>query len=129
MQQPRASEGRLRPRASRLRAEVPSWLMSALLHLVLLLVLGLTFRLAPRPGVTAERRAEVGMPPKRQDGDRDESQTGADAGGGSGGGRGCEGRGGCPRGAADAPVPSGGRAKPPCSASPPRAGSSPTSSI
>lgn len=83
MQQPRASEGRLRPRASRLRAEVPSWLMSALLHLVLLLVLGLTFRLAPRPGVTAERTAEVGIALKRQDGDREDYQTEADAGGGS----------------------------------------------
>jgi hypothetical protein len=46
-------------------------LLSLLLHAGLILILGLTFRLAPRPGISAERTAEVGITLKHQEGDRE----------------------------------------------------------
>jgi len=63
------------------RPELPSWLMSLVLHLVILLVLGMTLRLEPRQGATAERTAEVGIALKHQEGDREYYQTGAEKGG------------------------------------------------
>ena len=50
------------------RPTLPSWVISLLLHMVLLAVLGVTFRLAPPRGAAAERTAEVGIVLKRQDG-------------------------------------------------------------
>jgi hypothetical protein len=70
-----------RPTAGGLRPELPSWLMSLILHLVIFLLLGLTLRIAPRPGTATERTAEVGIALKFQEGDREYYQTGADAGG------------------------------------------------
>ncbi len=60
------AEGRLFP----WRLEVPSWLVSAVLHMIVLIVLGLTFRLAPRPASSGERTAEVGIVLKAEDGER-----------------------------------------------------------
>lgn len=47
---------------------VQSWLLSAVFHLIVFLVLGLTLRLAPRQGAMAERTADVGIVLKHQDG-------------------------------------------------------------
>ena len=70
-----------RPTAGELRPELPSWLMSLILHLLIFLLLGLTLRMAPRQGTATERTAEVGIALKFQEGDREYYQTGADAGG------------------------------------------------
>ncbi|MFH1266381.1 MAG: hypothetical protein ABIK89_11700 [Planctomycetota bacterium] len=85
MHEPRASDGgvRSRPAAGPLRPELPSWLLSLVLHAVVLLALGLTLRLTPQRGVTAERTAEVGIALKHQEGDRETYQTEPDAGGGN----------------------------------------------
>jgi hypothetical protein len=53
------------------RVTLPSWAISALLHLVLILVLGLVLRLAPSSGAAADRTAEVGIVLRHQ---RDESR-------------------------------------------------------
>ena len=70
-----------RPAGGRLRPELPSWLMSLILHLVIFLVLGLTLRAAPRHGTATERTAEVGIALKFQEGGHEYYQTEADAGG------------------------------------------------
>jgi len=53
------------------RTTLPSWLISLVLHLALVLALGLTLRLAPPRGTASERTAEVGIVLKQQDGDRE----------------------------------------------------------
>jgi hypothetical protein len=60
---------------------VPSWLISAVLHFVVLLLVGLGVRLSPRHGISAERTAEVGIALKRQDGSREYYQSDPDGGG------------------------------------------------
>ena len=50
------------------RPDVPSWLLSLVLHVVVLVILGLTLHVAPRQGAMAERTAEVGIVLKHQDG-------------------------------------------------------------
>ncbi len=65
------------------RRELPSWLMSLVLHIVILLVLGLTLRLPARQGTATERIAEVGIALEQQDGGREYYQTGPDGGGSS----------------------------------------------
>ena len=62
------------------RPAVPSWLISMALHLTLLVILGLTLRLAPAQGVAPERTAEVGIMLRRTDGG-EEYYEGPDAGG------------------------------------------------
>jgi len=54
---------------SQSRATLPSWMISLLLHLLLVLLLGVTLRLAPPQGVAAQRTAEVGIVLKHQDGE------------------------------------------------------------
>lgn len=85
MHEPHATEGGVqsRPAAGPLRPELPSWLLSLVLHAVVLLVLGLTLRVTPQRGVPAERTAEVGIALKRQEGDREYYQTESEAGGGN----------------------------------------------
>jgi len=62
------------------RLAVPSWLLSMVFHLVLLIALALLFRLPAPRGAQGERTAEVGIALKRQEGDREffvsESDTG-----------------------------------------------------
>ena len=72
---------RPRPAAGPPRFELPSWLMSVVLHVAILLALGLTLRLAPPRGVTGERTAEVGIALKHQEGDHEYYETESDAGG------------------------------------------------
>src|SRR4030042_2301193 len=69
----------------RTRTALPSWLISMLLHVVLVLLLGLTLRLAPPRGAAAERTAEVGIVLKHQDGGQEFYQGEEDAGGGEAG--------------------------------------------
>jgi len=57
------------------RTAAPSWLASLVLHMLLLIILGLTLRMAPRQGASAERTAEVGIALKRQDGDREHFES------------------------------------------------------
>ena len=64
------------------RATLPSWLISLLLHAVLLVALGLTLRLAPPQGAMAERTAEVGIVLKHTDGETEYFQHENEAGGG-----------------------------------------------
>lgn len=59
---------------------LPSWLISGVLHALILLAVGLTLRLAPRRGVTAERTAEVGIALKHEEGGREYYQSEGDAG-------------------------------------------------
>ena len=47
---------------------LPSWLLSAALHVLILIVVAWMFKLAPRQGASAERTAEVGIALKHQDG-------------------------------------------------------------
>ncbi len=61
---------------------LPSWLISVLLHAVLIVVLGLTLRLTPVGGAADERTAEVGIVLKHQDGDEQYYQGEDDTGGG-----------------------------------------------
>ncbi len=83
MPEPKAidSDAAERPTAGGLRPEVPSWLMSLILHLLIFLMLGLTLRLGPRQGTATERTAEVGIALKFQEGGDEYYQTEADAGG------------------------------------------------
>ena len=74
---------RPRPAWGRLWPELPSWLISAVLHALLFLALALTLRLAPRQGLSVERTAEVGIALKHQEGDRQYYESGPDAGGGA----------------------------------------------
>lgn len=62
------------------RATVPSWLLSLVFHLLLLLVLGLVIRVAPR-GLPTERTADVGIVLKHGDGDQAVYEAADDAGG------------------------------------------------
>ncbi|NQU24316.1 MAG: hypothetical protein HQ567_23790 [Candidatus Nealsonbacteria bacterium] len=56
--------------ASSRRATLPSWLLSLLFHLAVMVILGLTLRIAPRQGTANERTADVGIVLKhQQDGD------------------------------------------------------------
>lgn len=55
----------------RQRATLPSWLISLVLHLSLMILLGVTLKFAPPRGAAAERTAEVGIVLKHQDGDVD----------------------------------------------------------
>lgn len=84
MPQPKAidPDAAERPVAGGLRPELPSWLLSLVLHLVIFLVLGLTLRAAPRHGTSTERTAEVGIALKSEEGGHEYYQTEADAGGG-----------------------------------------------
>ncbi|NLX95470.1 MAG: VWA domain-containing protein [Rhodopirellula sp.] len=50
------------------RPRAPSWLLSLLLHVAILVVLGLTLQVAPRQGAMAERTADVGIVLKHQGG-------------------------------------------------------------
>lgn len=61
------------------RPGVPSWLLSLVLHVVVLVLLGLTLHVAPRQGAMAERTADVGIVLKRQDGDREYFEGEAEA--------------------------------------------------
>ncbi len=63
------------------RAALPSWLLSLVFHLGLMLLLGLTLRLSPPRGAAAERTAEVGIVLKHSDGDTEFFETADDAGG------------------------------------------------
>jgi len=63
------------------RRELPSWLMSLVLHIVILLVLGLTLRLPARLGTATERIADVGIALEQRDGGHEYYQTGPDGGG------------------------------------------------
>ena len=47
---------------------LPSWLLSAALHVLILIVVAWMFKLAPRQGASAERSAEVGIALKHEDG-------------------------------------------------------------
>ncbi len=64
------------------RATLPSWLISLLLHAVLIVALGLTLRLTPPQGAMAERIAEVGIVLKHTDGETEYFQHEGEAGGG-----------------------------------------------
>jgi len=68
-------------RTTQSRTTLPSWLMSLLLHLLLLLALGLTLRLAPPRGVAAQRTAEVGIVLKHHDGAESFYESDDDIGG------------------------------------------------
>jgi len=62
---------------------LPSWVLSAVLHALILVLAAWMFRLAPRQGASAERTAEVGIALKRQDGTFEyydtDSPTGAES--------------------------------------------------
>lgn len=64
-----------RPAARPWRVGLPSWLVSLALHAAILLLLGLTFRLAPTPSGATERTADVGIALKRQEGDSEYYET------------------------------------------------------
>lgn len=83
MRQPAANDRKVqrRPTAAPARFELPSWLMSVVLHVAILLALGLTLRLVPRRGGTSERTAEVGIALKHQEGAHEYYETESDAGG------------------------------------------------
>ena len=72
-----------RPAEPSERTTLPSWLISMLLHLGLMLILGLTLRLTPPRGAAAERTAEVGIVLKHQEGDQPYYESEEDAGGGT----------------------------------------------
>jgi hypothetical protein len=62
------------------RAVLPSWLLSLVFHLGVMVLLGVTLRLSPRPGAAAERIAEVGIIEKHTEGDTEFFVDGAAAG-------------------------------------------------
>jgi len=66
---------------SQRRAMLPSWLISMVLHLVVVLVLGLTLQLSPPQGVSATRTADVGIVLKHQDSDEPYYENAEEAGG------------------------------------------------
>lgn len=65
------------------RTTLPSWLISMVLHVVLVLVLGWSFALTPPEGAAEDRTAQVGIVLKLRDGDtelyQDQQQAGATA--------------------------------------------------
>ena len=62
------------------RTTLPSWLISTVLHVVLIVILGMTLRLAPPRGAASERTAQVGIVLKHTDGEVEyfESEDDAD---------------------------------------------------
>ena len=50
-------------------SDLPPWLMSVVLHAIILLMIGLSFRPTPQRGVATERTADVGIALKSQEGD------------------------------------------------------------
>jgi Ca-activated chloride channel family protein len=62
------------------RPEVPSWLISMILHAAILVALTLTLPLATRTGAAPERIADVGIVLKHQDGEGEYYETQGDAG-------------------------------------------------
>ncbi len=64
----------------RRRPDVPSWLVSAVFHAVIFIVLALTVRAAPRAGAAPERIADVGIVLKHQDGEREYYENPGDVG-------------------------------------------------
>jgi len=62
------------------RAVLPSWLLSLVFHLGVMVMLGLTLRLGPHPGAAAERTAEVGIVLKHTEGDTEFFESGEDSG-------------------------------------------------
>ncbi|HYW78695.1 MAG TPA: hypothetical protein VE890_03925, partial [Thermoguttaceae bacterium] len=66
---------------SQRRATLPSWLISTVLHLLLVLVLGLTLQLSPPQGVSSDRTAEVGIVLKHQDADESYYESAEETGG------------------------------------------------
>ncbi len=64
------------------RPAVPSWLLSAVFHMVLLLLVAATLRVAPRQGAAPEQTAEVGIVLKQSEGDETFYHSADDAGGG-----------------------------------------------
>ncbi len=59
---------------------LPSWLLSLVLHMLILLALGMTLRLPPRRGTSSERLADVGIALKHQDGSHEYFEPGSDGG-------------------------------------------------
>ena len=57
------------------RRTIPSWLISALLHALLLLLLAFIIREVPRQGATAERTADVGIVLKHSDAETEYYET------------------------------------------------------
>jgi len=62
-------------------AVLPSWLLSLLFHLGVMILLGATLRLSPDRGAAAERTAEVGIVLKHAEGDIEYFESGEQAGG------------------------------------------------
>ena len=62
----------------RRRTTLPSWLISAMMHAVLMLVLGLPLWSTPRRGVVAVRTADVGIVLKHQHRDDQYYESGND---------------------------------------------------
>jgi len=62
------------------RAVLPSWLLSLVFHLGVMVLLGVTLRPSPRPGAAAERTAEVGIVLKHTEGDTEFFTNGGEAG-------------------------------------------------
>ena len=63
------------------RTALPSWLISMVLHIVLIVLLGLSIRLSPPQGGAAERTAEVGIVLKHSDEQGEYFETESPAGG------------------------------------------------
>ncbi len=62
------------------RTTLPSWLISTVLHVVLIVILGLTLRLTPPSGAASERTAQVGIVLKHTDGEVEYFESEDDAG-------------------------------------------------
>jgi hypothetical protein len=62
------------------RAVLPSWLLSLVFHLGVMVLLGVTLRLGPPTGAAAERTAEVGIVLKHSEGDTEFFESGESAG-------------------------------------------------
>ncbi|MEA1951802.1 MAG: hypothetical protein U9N87_10485, partial [Planctomycetota bacterium] len=58
-------------RAAGRRASVPAWLLSTFFHAALLIAVAMGLRMTQRTGVSAERRADVGIVLKARDGEHD----------------------------------------------------------
>ncbi|MBN1590257.1 MAG: hypothetical protein JW888_12150 [Pirellulales bacterium] len=59
---------------------LPPWVISVVLHVVLIVLIGVTTRSASRAGAAAERTAEVGIALKSQEGDKDVFVSASEAG-------------------------------------------------
>jgi hypothetical protein len=79
--QPRPTDQGPWRRITRWRPEIPAWLISMVLHLVVLVVLGLTIRLAPKQAAGNERTADVGIVLRQEDGDQSYYLSQENAGG------------------------------------------------